>query len=650
MSSAATQTNLTAKLGPVLFLLAVLLSPLIGGNPAGEQFGGDAALHALRFLMLLAATLTGIPSLLKGSWPARAAWLGLVLYGGSAVASLLIHSKGLTSQVFLFTMLPGTLDILTHIAACLVAAGLWLIPEQRQRIVDVIQLGASIAAGSILLEAISAPDAGHRSVGTFFSPNFAAGFIGAALPFVVVQLLGATAAPRRITSLISLGMLGAALVATGSRGGIALGVGGVLLTLLVAFIRDGIRVPIKWIGIGLGLFLIGAAVQSKTILARTAGGSSQDHSGQFRSETWNGTIQMIQASPITGHGPGNFANTYGKYATVEWTGQAHNSYLQLASECGFPALMGLLLILVVTLADQVRLPRKSTDAPTDVLASALPAVIIVAAARGLLDSESAIPGNALILWIAIGCTIATAGHSRFSAPGFGIAAVLGLLMASGATGWPQNPTSAATGGHPEIAVNIEPTARRWYVLGKALETKGDLAGSVNALKNSVERDRNNQQAIRALAEAQEAAGDTAGALATWTKLIDVEEGLPGKVKAIPELTETHAVFAYAKLAATPETSKDVRIACFLKALSLTERYLKTSDVYITMELGQTTGSTLEQKLSKVRERRAALKAVAMKCADELAVLDTSGTNYEKPLSDTFAAYEVRFDRLIGGKL
>jgi tetratricopeptide (TPR) repeat protein len=391
-------------------------------------------------------------------------------------------------------------------------------------------------------------------------------------------------------------------------------------------------------------------VQSKTILARTAGGSSQDHSGQFRSETWNGTIQMIQASPITGHGPGNFANTYGKYATVEWTGQAHNSYLQLASECGFPALVGLLLILAVTLAGQVRLPRKSTDAPTDVFASALPAVIIVAAARGLLDSESAIPGNALILWVAIGCSLATTGHSRFGTPGFGIASILGLLMASGATGWPQNPTSAATGGHPEVAVTIEPTARRWYVFGKALETKGDLAGSVNALKNSVERDRNNQQAIRALAEAQEAAGDMAGALATWKKLIDVEEGLPGKVKAIPEMTETHAVFAYAKIAAAPETSKDVKTACLLKALSLTERYLKTSDVYITMELGQTNGSTLDQKLSKVRERRAALKAVAIKCAEELAILDTSGTNYKKPLEDTFAAYEVRFDRLIGGKL
>ena len=78
MSTSETQSNLTAKLGPVLFLLAMLLAPLIGGNPAGEQFGGDAALHALRFLMLLAATLTGIPSLLKGTWPARAAdWLNV---------------------------------------------------------------------------------------------------------------------------------------------------------------------------------------------------------------------------------------------------------------------------------------------------------------------------------------------------------------------------------------------------------------------------------------------------------------------------------------------------------------------------------------------------------------------------------------------
>ena len=650
MSSAATQSNLTAKLGPVLFVIAVFMAPLIGGNPAGEQFGGDRALHALRFLMLLAATLTGVPSLMQGKWPARAAWLGLALYGGSAVASLLIHSKGLTSQVFLWTMLPGTLDILTHIATCLVAAGLWLVPEQRQRIVDTIQLGASIAAGMIIFEAISAPDAGHRSVGTFFSPNFAAGFIGAALPFVVVQLLGATVAPRRWTSIISLGMLGAALVATGSRGGIALGVGGVILTLLVAFFRDGIRVPIKWIAIGLGLFIIGAATQRGAILARTAGGSTQDHSGQFRSETWNGTIQMIQASPITGHGPGNFANVYGKYATVEWTGQAHNSYLQLASECGFPALMGLLLILIVTFAGQVRLPRKSTDAPLDVLSSALPATIIVAAARGLLDSESAVPGNALLLWVAIGCALATAGRSRFGTPGFGIATLLGLVMASGATGWPRNPSTAASTGHPDIAVNLEPTARRWYVLGKALETEGDISGSVNALKNSVERDHNNQQVLRALAEAQEAAGDAPGALATWKKLIDVEEGLPGKIKAIPELTETHAVFAYAKLAAAPETSKDVRIACFLKALSLTERYLLTSDVYITMELGQTTGATLEQKLTKMRERRAALKAVATNCAEELGVLDTSGTNYKKSVEDTFTAYEARFDRLIGGQL
>ena len=69
-----------------------------------------------------------------------------------------------------------------------------------------------------------------------------------------------------------------------------------------------------------------------------------------------------------------------------------------------------------------------------------------------------------------------------------------------------------------------------------------------------------------------------------------------------------------------------------------------------MELGQTTGATLEQKLSKVRERRAALKAVATKCAEELGVLDTSETDYVKPMEAAFAAYETRFDRLIGGTL
>jgi hypothetical protein len=53
---------------------------------------------------------------------------------------------------------------------------------------------------------------------------------------------------------------------------------------------------------------------------------------------------------------------------------------------------------------------------------------------------------------------------------------------------------------------------------------------------------------------------------------------------------------------------------------------------------------------KVRERRALLKDVALKCASDLMVIDTSGTDYKKPFEDDFAAYEVRFDRLIGGKL
>ena len=41
MSSAATQTNLTAKLGPVFFLLAVLLSPPVSqhvSNPVQLSF------------------------------------------------------------------------------------------------------------------------------------------------------------------------------------------------------------------------------------------------------------------------------------------------------------------------------------------------------------------------------------------------------------------------------------------------------------------------------------------------------------------------------------------------------------------------------------------------------------------------------------
>jgi len=644
MATSEPQTNLTAKLGPVLFLLAILLSPLIGGSPAGEQFGADAALHALRFLMLLAAALTGIPSLLKGSWPARAAWLGLLLYGGSAVASLLLHSKGLTSQVFLWTMLPGTLDILTHIAACLIAAGLWLVPEQRQRIVDVIQIGASLAAGSILLEAISAQDAGHRSVGTFFSPNFAAGFIGAALPFVVVQLLGATTTPRRLTSLLSLAMLGAALVATGSRGGIALGVGGVILTLLVAFIRDGIRVPIKWVCVGLALFFIGAALQSKTILARTAGGASQEHSGAFRSETWKGTLAMAAANPVVGTGPGTFASKYGPYARVAWTGQAHSSYLQVASETGFPALLLWAGALLAGLGSAVRWLLR-TERPH--VAAGLCGGLAVVAARGLLDSETILLANLLplaaLLGLAAGGGVPASKWAWWSplwAIPLGVAFVpLATTPSPGSdnAGWPPEPgrlafrarfleqqaiEAAGRGEDPsalrqqsrvalEDAARIEPVPRRYFARARFAEAEGDLAAAALWFGKALAAEPTALQTLHALATAQERLGDRAAAQATWERLLAVDAGPAGRIKAIPELQDMWSTHAEAALAreATSRGDKAEAMRRWENAREGIRAYTGMPPLYQAMELERVPAGTPGSQAERVISRRAELRGI-----------------------------------------
>ena len=151
-------------------------------------------------------------------------------------------------------------------------------------------------------------------------------------------------------------ILSAALFATASRGGI-----GTWLLLLPILLWAGYRntqskrlvamIPF----IALLAYLYSALVLHSSIADRTFQ-LAQDPSTNARLLLWQSSIKMAQAHPFSGTGWGTFVNCYPAFRSPLENDSAgyfaHNDYLQLAAEGGFPALLlqlGLLLGLLFQL-------------------------------------------------------------------------------------------------------------------------------------------------------------------------------------------------------------------------------------------------------------------------------------------------------------
>ena len=99
----------------------------------------------------------------------------------------------------------------------------------------------------------------------------------------------------------------------------------------------GLRVTL---GIGL---VLAALVFARPVFLRLT--NPDPNSGAFRAWTWKGAVRMAAANPVLGTGIGTWEDSYPRYALTGFTRAAHESYLQLADECGVPALLALLATL-----------------------------------------------------------------------------------------------------------------------------------------------------------------------------------------------------------------------------------------------------------------------------------------------------------------
>ena len=275
----------------------------------------------------------------------------------------------LTVPSVLFSDKPGASlkDILDYwvwryvlfivIAACI---------HRREYLVNMLAAFLSVASVECmytLVQVLKRVSPDGRGLGFITSGLSIAAIMCMLLPVVLVILMdpGFEKKLKRITAFSVIGIL-VGLLCNKSRG---------------AWLTELIVVPLatfrylkqnkKYLAVVLAVFLglAGFMASSPQYVERVKSitNTSTDASNVARIQVWKAAQQIIRDYPIAGVGAGRFTelNPYKSFVT-----HAHNNFLQIASECGTPGLIGLLYFVGYYLCSSLRNYRKHNN-PYDIL-------------------------------------------------------------------------------------------------------------------------------------------------------------------------------------------------------------------------------------------------------------------------------------------
>jgi O-antigen ligase len=194
-------------------------------------------------------------------------------------------------------------------------------------------------------------------------------------------------------------IMGAALVLTGSRSGVAsfaVAVAAMLAFLVREIPQRRHRVlAVVYAGILLGGAVVWAG--SDMVIARFA--AAPDAFGE-RLEAWQNTMAIVRDFPIFGVGVGG----YGRAMLVYQTGdrhlmyaQAHNDYLQLAAEGGLLVVVpAIVTVAILVIAIRRRLRGSEDDSLTFWIRRGAVAGLLGIAAQSVMEFSLQMPGNAVL--------------------------------------------------------------------------------------------------------------------------------------------------------------------------------------------------------------------------------------------------------------
>ncbi len=205
--------------------------------------------------------------------------------------------------------------------------------------------------------------------GPFYNRHHFAGYMELTMALPLGLLFsGGIEREKRPLYIFAAAFMGIALVVTNSRGGlVALAAEIVFLLMLTGFRRGGERTEEGARGAGrlktavvraglalvMVLALVGGALffGGEAALSRLVGTVNSDDPTTGRAHFWNVTLNIIKDHPLAGTGLGSFGSVYTRYDTrngLYRLEQAHNDYLQLASDAGLIGVaLGLVFVVVL---------------------------------------------------------------------------------------------------------------------------------------------------------------------------------------------------------------------------------------------------------------------------------------------------------------
>jgi O-antigen ligase len=477
--------------------------------------------------------------------------------------------------------------------------------------------GAWVAVrGIIEYGEMRAVDPTWRIFAGWINPNATAAVFCLALPAALACVHLSERVPRLLAGLSAV-LISAALYLTQSKGGLLAAGIGIGVYLLLTAIPNPKRVfPISAVagalvlaGLGLGYAATQqrAATPESTAATGTApaasrlvaAGESQTQSAGFRTLLWRGATQMMLANPA-GEGIGTYRFRSASSGLTTQTILAHNSYLQIGTETGFLGLAAFAAFALAWLVGFFRGARKLApdfgparagifgsiagvaahsfiDSDLHYFGIGLPFFLLLAA--GLLVSADCVTPEYTqrsLMAMFAGATVLAVGWLWWAsmvdlrrAQLRGAVSVSPTALQDAASALeaisPGDPDAAYWRGlagrntpeavqHLAQAAERHPTPRNYRALADAQVAAGDYAGAEASLRKALRHDPHNLVTLRRLMDLQADTGNNSGAEDTARRLLGVEKTPYFTVRSIPEMVPTETYAARVRLAdrAAPE--------------------------------------------------------------------------------------------------
>lgn len=278
----------------------------------------------------------------------------------------------------------------------------------------------------------------HFLSAAYVNHNHFAGFLELVLPVS----LGFAVAERDLARKSLYGFLcvlmGIAFIFTLSRGGYV-SISAAIIVMLVLLAWKGILKNAWLMPVALALLVLTAsfffgwnpvAARLESV-EKIVGG---DVSSVDRLLMWKGAWAVIAGHPWFGTGPGTFEFSFLKYRPDGFAGRpvfAHNDYLNLAADCGLPALAATAVLFVAMIARGLRIIRRVDSRLKAGVAAGCVASVTALSVHSLIDFNFHIPANWMWSAVVAGLLVSLDEKRRLSSPHRDLAvriiALVGLL-------------------------------------------------------------------------------------------------------------------------------------------------------------------------------------------------------------------------------